>query len=68
MGWFRWGEWRSETNLYRTRMHDFVRDMIQFEKIVTMLCPDRAWWWNAFFMEKSSNYDMSGGDWSSKQL
>ena len=30
--WFRWGEWRSETNLYRTRMHDFVRDMIQFRK------------------------------------
>ncbi len=32
--WFRWGEWTSENrnNVYRHRMHDFVRNLIRFRK------------------------------------
>ena len=51
-----------------TRMHDFVRDMIQFRKIVTMLLSRQSMVVNAFLMENPSNYDMSGDDWSSKAV
>jgi glycogen operon protein len=32
--WFRWGEWTSlnANNIYRHRMHDFVRTLIQFRR------------------------------------
>jgi isoamylase len=32
--WFRWGEWTSENgnNVYRHRMHDFVRQLIRLRK------------------------------------
>ena len=30
--WFRWGEWQSTTRNFRSRMHDFVRQIIQLRK------------------------------------
>ena len=32
--WFRWGEWTSQNanNIYRHRMHDFVRTLLQFRR------------------------------------
>ena len=30
--WFRWGEWRSTTHNYRSRMHDYVRKLVSLRK------------------------------------
>ncbi len=43
--WFRWGEWTSENgnNVYRHRMHDFVRSMIAFRKAHGYALTPTAW-------------------------
>lgn len=43
--WFRWGEWTSgnANNVYRHRMHDFVRDMITFRKAHSYALSPTTW-------------------------
>ena len=67
--WFRWGEWRSETNLYRSRMHDFVRDIIQFRKDHSYaFAPQEAGGGMPFYWKTPSNNNMSDSDWGSRSL
>ena len=69
MEWFRWGEWKSESNLYRSRMHDFVRDLIQFRKDnAHAFAPTEHGGGMPFAWKNPSNYDMSDDDWSSKSV
>jgi len=69
--WFRWGEWTSQNrnNVYRHRMHDFVRDMIRFRKEHAYAFAPEDWgsgmplaWKNEF------NGDADGATWGSRHI
>jgi len=69
--WFRWGEWTStnRNNVFRHRMHDFVRDVITFRKEHSYAFAPEEWgggmplaWKNEF------NGDADGSTWDSRHI
>ncbi len=69
--WFRWGEWTSENrnNVYRHRMHDFVRDLLRFRKEHAYAFAANDWGstmpirWRA-----EHGGDADGGTWGSRHM
>ena len=67
--WFRWGEWQSTYNKHRYRMHDFVRQLIQFRKDhAYALAPAQYNSGMPYAWKNSGNGDMQDGDWSGRSL
>ena len=67
--WFRWGEWLSSSNNHRSRMHDFVRTIIQFRKDhAYAFAPKEHGEGMPFAWKNIYNSDMSGDDWGGKAL
>ncbi|MCB9677115.1 MAG: glycosyl hydrolase [Alphaproteobacteria bacterium] len=69
--WFRWGEWSSENrnNVFRHRMHDFVRDMIEFRKAHTYaLSPTEYGQGMPFEWKTPANTPADDGTWNSKSI
>lgn len=64
--WFRWGEWQSNTRDFRSRMHDFVTQLIQLRKTHEYAFAPKEYGGGMPFSWKSpSNGD---ADWSSRNL
>jgi len=70
--WYRWGEWQSSYNWDRYRMHDFVRQLIQFRKDhAYALAPTEfgdARDTMPFSWKNASGNDMDGDDWSNRHV
>ncbi|MCA9298713.1 MAG: hypothetical protein KDA28_06580, partial [Phycisphaerales bacterium] len=62
--WFRWGEWSSENdnNLFRLRMHDFVRDLVRFRKEHAYAFAPQSWGGGMPYAWKNENNDDADGD------
>ena len=63
--WFRWGEWRAYDE--RLRMHDFVRELIQFRKERTDALSPGAWDEGMAFAWKDAG-NGENPNWSGKHL
>ncbi|MEZ4322687.1 MAG: alpha-amylase family glycosyl hydrolase [Myxococcota bacterium] len=69
--WFRWGEWTSENrnNVFRHRMHDFVRDLIHFRKTHTYaLSPTEYGGGMPFDWKSPANTPADDATWNSKSI
>ena len=69
--WFRWGEWTSgnANNVYRHRMHDFVRDLIHFRLDHTYALSPEEWGAGMPFEWKSpQNQPADGTTWSGRAI
>lgn len=67
--WFRWGEWRNETAPHRARMHDFLRQLIQFRKEhLYAFNPEEHTSGMPFGWKSPLNTDMSPEDWGGRSV
>ena len=68
--WFRWGEWTSENtnNLFRLRMHDFVRDMVAFRLKHTYALSPETWDGGMPYAWKDENNQESDSVWSGRHV
>ncbi|MCO4747262.1 MAG: glycosyl hydrolase [Proteobacteria bacterium] len=69
--WFRWGEWTSgnPNNVYRHRMHDFVRDLIHFRLDHTYALSPKEWGGGMPFVFKNAlNQDADGTTWGGRSI
>ena len=69
--WFRWGEWTSanRNNVFRHRMHDFVRQMIRFRKDHAYAFAPEDWGAGMPLAFKDEfNADATNATWSSRHL
>ena len=69
--WFRWGEWTSgnANNVYRHRMHDFVRDLIRFRLEHTYALSPKTWGGGMPFAWKdANNQDATDATWAGRAI
>jgi glycogen operon protein len=67
--WFRWGEWRSTYATHRSRMHDFVRGMIEVRQAYGhALTPSTYGGGMPLSWKSPQNTDMAASDWSGKSV
>lgn len=69
--WHRWNEWLSENrnNVFRHRMHDFVRDLIKFRKAHTYAFSPSGWGEGMSFAWKNpSNQPADDLTWGGKSI
>jgi isoamylase len=69
--WFRWGEWTSENrnNVFRHRMHDFVRDLIRFRRDHTYAFAPEDWGSGMpFAWKRPDNQPADDGTWGSRSI
>ena len=70
--WYRWGEWRSTYAWDRSRMHDFVKELIRFRKEHDYALAPLEYGDSRdtmpFSWKTESNNEMAGEDWSSRHV
>lgn len=68
--WFRWGEWTSENtnNLFRLRMHDFVRDLVAFRRAHTYALAPETWDGGMPYAWKDADNQESDEIWGGRHL